>query len=77
MLADFEASSGITVTLLSQDALANQLILTKDNPLGDVAYGIDNTFASRAVDAGRLRPVHLAAAGQGRRPTTPSTTTTA
>ena len=56
VLSDFEASSGLTVTLLSQDALANQLILTKDNPLGDVAYGIDNTFASRAVDQGVFTP---------------------
>ena len=32
--------------------LVNQLILTKDAPLGDVAYGVDNSFATRAVDAG-------------------------
>ncbi|MEO5832312.1 MAG: thiamine ABC transporter substrate-binding protein [Nakamurella sp.] len=56
VLSAFEASSGVTVTLLSEAALANQLILTKDNPLGDVAYGIDNTFASRAVDAGVFTP---------------------
>jgi thiamine transport system substrate-binding protein len=56
VLSDFEAASGVTVSLLSEDALANQLILTKDNPLGDVAYGIDNTFASRAVDEGVFAP---------------------
>lgn len=56
VLADFEARSGITLTVLAQDALPNQLVLTKDNPLGDVAYGIDNTFASRAVDAGVFAP---------------------
>src|SRR5690625_2536582 len=33
-------------------ALVNQLILTKDSPLGDVVYGVDNSFAARAVDAG-------------------------
>lgn len=32
-------------------ALVNQLILTKDSPLGDVVYGIDNSFAARAIDA--------------------------
>lgn len=32
--------------------LVNQLILTKDAPLGDVVYGIDNSFATRAADAG-------------------------
>ncbi|WP_111767591.1 thiamine ABC transporter substrate-binding protein [Nakamurella deserti] len=56
VLSDFEAASGVTVSLLSEEALANQLILTKDNPLGDVAYGIDNTFASRAVDEGVFAP---------------------
>ncbi len=65
VLADFEAQSGITLTVLAQDALANQLVLTKDNPLGDVAYGIDNTFASRAVDAGVFAPYTSALADQG------------
>ena len=29
-------------------------MLTKDAPLGDAVYGIDNTFAGRAVDEGVL-----------------------
>lgn len=55
LVADFEARTGLTVTFSAPgDAgmLANQLALTKDAPLGDVAYGIDNTFASRVADAG-------------------------
>ncbi len=55
VLAAFEASSGLTVTFVEPgDAgtLVNQLILTKDAPLGDVVYGIDNSFASRAIDEG-------------------------
>ena len=55
LLAAFEASSGLTVTFVAPgDAgtLVNQLILTKDAPLGDVVYGIDNSFASRAIDEG-------------------------
>lgn len=32
--------------------LVNQLVITQDAPLGDVVYGIDNTFATRAIDAG-------------------------
>ncbi|AZI57436.1 thiamine ABC transporter substrate-binding protein [Nakamurella antarctica] len=56
VLADFEVANNLTVTVLAQDALANQLVLTKDNPLGDVSYGIDNTFASRAVQAGVFSP---------------------
>jgi len=53
VLAAFEASSGLHVTFVAPGdagALVNQLILTKDSPLGDVVYGIDNTFASRAID---------------------------
>ncbi|WP_062383534.1 thiamine ABC transporter substrate-binding protein [Demequina iriomotensis] len=56
-LAAFEAASGIDVELVQPgDAgtLVNQLVLTKDAPLGDVVYGIDNTFASRAIDNGVL-----------------------
>ena len=57
VLAAFEASSGLTVTVLAQGdsgAMVNQLLLTAGNPLGDAVFGIDNTFASRAVDAGVL-----------------------
>ncbi|WP_062462742.1 thiamine ABC transporter substrate-binding protein [Demequina soli] len=64
VLAAFEAESGLTVELVQPgDAgtLTNQLVLTKDAPLGDVVYGIDNTFASRAVDAGVLAPYTSAA----------------
>jgi thiamine transport system substrate-binding protein len=55
VLAAFEASSGLAVTFVEPgDAgtLVNQLILTKDAPLGDVVYGIDNSFASRAIEEG-------------------------
>jgi len=55
VLAAFEEESGLDVTFVAPgDAgtLVNQLILTKDAPLGDVVYGVDNTFASRALDAG-------------------------
>ena len=34
--------------------LTNKLVLTKGSPLADGVYGIDNTFASRAVDEGVL-----------------------
>ena len=68
MLADFEASSGLTVTVLAQGdagAMVNQLLLTASNPLGDAVFGIDNTFASRALDAGILAPYTSPAAGAG------------
>ena len=57
MLDSFTKETGIEVTVqASGDAgeLVNKLVLTKDSPLGDVVFGIDNTFASRAVNAGIL-----------------------
>jgi thiamine transport system substrate-binding protein len=57
LLEQFEADTGLTVKQVAPGdggALVNQLILTKDAPLGDVVYGIDNTFASRAMDEGVL-----------------------
>lgn len=57
VLAAFEEESGLTVQIQpSGDAgsLTNRLVLTKDNPLADGVYGIDNTFGSRAVDEGVL-----------------------
>ncbi|MDN4474049.1 thiamine ABC transporter substrate-binding protein [Demequina zhanjiangensis] len=57
VLAAFEEETGMTVDFVAPgDAgtLVNQLVLTKDAPLGDVVYGLDNTFASRAVDNGVL-----------------------
>jgi thiamine transport system substrate-binding protein len=55
VLAAFTKQTGITVKILqSGDAGAalNQVILTKSNPIGDVFFGVDNTFLSRALDAG-------------------------
>ncbi|PWW65418.1 thiamine ABC transporter substrate-binding protein [Actinokineospora spheciospongiae] len=55
VLDEFEARSGITVEARKSGdagALTNQLVLTKANPIGDVAFGVDNTFASRALDEG-------------------------
>src|SRR3954454_17816659 len=33
-------------------ALTNKLVLTQDDPIGDAAFGVDNTFATRALDEG-------------------------
>jgi thiamine transport system substrate-binding protein len=52
VLEEFRKSSGIKIDVRKTGdagALTNQLVLTKGNPLGDVAYGVDNTFASRAL----------------------------
>ncbi|GAW48774.1 MULTISPECIES: thiamine ABC transporter substrate-binding protein [unclassified Nocardioides] len=55
----FEEESGYDLVVRgSGDAgtLTNKLVLTKDDPLGDVAFGVDNTFASRALDEGVFAP---------------------
>lgn len=55
LVAAFEKDSGYTLEIVpSGDAgeLVNKLVLTKDAPLGDAVFGIDNTFASRALDEG-------------------------
>jgi thiamine transport system substrate-binding protein len=57
--AAFEEETGLTMNVITTGdggALANKLVLTKDSPLGDVAFGIDNSFASRAVDEGVFEP---------------------
>lgn len=59
ILDDFTKTTGLKVEVVQPgDAgtLVNQLVLTKDAPLGDLVYGIDNSFASRAVDEGVVEP---------------------
>jgi thiamine transport system substrate-binding protein len=59
VMAAFEEETGITVEVLrAGDAgtMVNQSILSRENPLGDVMYGIDNTFLSRALDADLFIP---------------------
>ena len=59
VMAEFKKKTGITVKIQPHgDAgeLTNKLVLTKGNPLADGVFGIDNTFATRAVDEGVLAP---------------------
>jgi thiamine transport system substrate-binding protein len=59
VIQDFEKSSGYTVKVLKDgDAgqAVNKAILTKDNPQGDVFFGVDNTLLSRALDNGLFQP---------------------
>jgi thiamine transport system substrate-binding protein len=59
VLNAFTEETGIVVEILpvaDAGAMVNQAVLTKDNPLGDVLYGIDNTFLSRGLDAEIFEP---------------------
>ena len=50
----FQEESGITIEILrAGDAgqVVNQSVLSAGNPLGDVLFGVDNTFLSRALNA--------------------------
>lgn len=55
LIAEFEAEHGQKLVVRASGdagALSAKLALTKDNPTGDVAFGIDNTFASRTLAEG-------------------------
>lgn len=53
VLAKFENANNVKVQFLKSGdtgTALNKAILSKDNPLADVFYGVDNTFLSRALD---------------------------
>ena len=55
LLRQFEEESGYDLEVRSSGdagALTTRLAVTSDDPTGDVAFGVDNTFASRALDEG-------------------------
>jgi thiamine transport system substrate-binding protein len=55
VLAAFTRQTGIKVRVLKSGdagAMVNQAILTSDHPQADALFGVDNTFLTRAVDAG-------------------------
>lgn len=59
VLERFEADHGVDVQVLKggdAGSVVNQAILTKEAPLADVLYGVDNTFLSRALAAGIFDP---------------------
>ncbi|MCX2923914.1 thiamine ABC transporter substrate-binding protein [Streptomyces sp. NEAU-W12] len=59
VVAAFEKETGYRLRVLEDgDAgqAVNKAILTKDNPQGDVFFGVDNTLLSRALDNGLFQP---------------------
>jgi thiamine transport system substrate-binding protein len=59
VISKFEQENNARVVFLkSGDAgvALNKVILTKGNPLGDVFFGVDNTFLSRALAEGIFEP---------------------
>jgi thiamine transport system substrate-binding protein len=59
VIAQFEQQSGYHLVVQAAGdggTLTNKLVLTQGDPTGDVAFGVDNTFATRALDAGVFAP---------------------
>jgi thiamine transport system substrate-binding protein len=57
VITEFERQNNVRLSFLKSGdagALVNRAILSKNTPLADVLYGVDNTFLSRALDAGIL-----------------------
>lgn len=55
LITAFTSQTGYELSIVNSGdagALVNKLILTKDAPLGDAVFGIDNTYASRALAEG-------------------------
>jgi thiamine transport system substrate-binding protein len=55
VLADFTRQTGYKLKILQpSDAgvMVNEAILRKKNPVADALFGVDNTFLTRALDAG-------------------------
>jgi thiamine transport system substrate-binding protein len=59
VLRTFEEQNNVVVRFVKSGdtgTALNKAILSKDNPLADVFYGVDNTFLSRALDEGIFEP---------------------
>lgn len=59
VLRSFTEKSGIRVKVLragDAGSMVNQAVLTRERPLADALFGVDNTFLSRALDAGIFEP---------------------
>lgn len=59
VITAFEQAANVKVTFLTggdTGAALNKAILSKDAPLADVFYGVDNTFLSRALEADIFEP---------------------
>jgi thiamine transport system substrate-binding protein len=59
VVAQFEQEHNVTVQFLAlgdAGAAVNRIILSKDAPLADLFFGVDNTFLGRALEADVFEP---------------------
>jgi thiamine transport system substrate-binding protein len=62
-IAEFQTASGFDLEIIragDAGSLTNRLVLTKDSPIADVAFGIDNTFRGTADENGIIEGVLVA-----------------
>jgi len=63
VLEAFTAETGIEVEIIpigDAGSALNRVILTKDDPDGDLLFGVDSTFLTRALEAGLFLPYRAA-----------------
>lgn len=61
LITQFEQKNDVTVRFLKGNdggAMLVQAILSRENPLADLLFGVDNTFFSRAIAADLFEPYH-------------------
>ena len=59
VIVQFEQENNVKLVFLpsgDSGSALNRAILSKDSPQADVFYGVDNTFLTRALDAGIFEP---------------------
>lgn len=59
LIAQFESEHNTTLKFVRSGdtgSTLNQAILSKENPIADVFYGVDNTFLTRALEEGIFEP---------------------
>ena len=55
LITGFESEHNVSINFIRSGdtgSALNQAILSKENPLADVFYGVDNTFLTRAIEEG-------------------------
>jgi len=55
LITQFESENNVKISFVRSGdtgSALNQAILSRDNPLADVFYGVDNTFLTRALEEG-------------------------
>jgi len=64
LIKQFESKNNVKIAFVKggdAGSVLNKAILSKDAPLADILYGVDNSFLSRALDTGIYSPYNSSA----------------